>query len=203
MASVEADIANIALGLIGNEGIVSMTENSKEARTCLRFYEQALGEALEAFDWPFARGYARGVAPEGYTLPPGYAYGYVWPTAALAIRGIARDLQSEPDTDYHIATIDVNGAATRLIHTNKAGSIIVYTRNTRDVGLYSPLFRAAAGANLAQYIAMPLTKDDKKMARAEARFKTLLEQAAVSSGNQGKAAFSGRPDPDWIAARGA
>lgn len=201
MASVETDIANIALGMIGNaDGITSMNETSHEARTCRRFYDQAVREALEAYDWPFARTYGLPSVPQDYSLS-GYSYAALWPSDALAIRGIARDLVNEPDNEFHIATVQLGDKVERVIHSDKAGGVIVYTRDVKDPSLFTPLFCGAAGSRLACYIALPITQDKGKRDDAEKRFELMLERAAVSVGNQGRSALNPKMDPDWIVGR--
>lgn len=202
MAETDVDICNLALGLLGDRRIQAMTERSKEAAECSRYYGQALDEALEAFDWPFARTYSRGVRPAGVDVVPGYAYTYAWPVEAIAMRGIARDLKSEVSPEFTLAAVVVDGVALRTIHTDKAGGVIVFTRRETSVPSFSPLFVAAVAAKLAHYLAMPLTQDKGKRDDMEKKFERLIEQAAVSVGNQGKAALGSDYDPDWIQARG-
>ncbi|WP_445505011.1 hypothetical protein [Microvirga sp. G4-2] len=203
MASVDVDICNLALGIIGDKRIQSMTERSTEATECNRFYAQALDESLEAFDWPFARTYARGVSPDGVDIVPGYSYAYAVPSDAIAVRGIARDLKSEVSPEFTISVVTTdNGDSLRLIHTDKSGGVVVYTRRETSVPSFSPLFVAAVAAKLAQYLAMPLTKSESKRDKAEKLFEKTIEQAAVSVGNQGRAALTADVAPDWVQARG-
>lgn len=203
MAQSPIDICNLALGIFGDSRIQSFSERSKEAAACANYYNQALDEALEAYDWPFARTYALAVAPADTALSPGYAYTYGFPSDAIALRGIARTMKSEPSTEYTLSTVRAaDGAIHRLIHTDKTGGVLVYTRRETHVPLFSPLFVAAVAAKLAQYIAMPLTKDKSKRDDAEKQFDKLIEAAAVSVANQGQAGLAGNVMPDWIEARG-
>lgn len=203
MATTDVDICNLALGIIGDSRIQSMDERSREAVECGRFYAQALDEALEAFDWPFARSYARGVSPADVEIVPGYAYGYGWPREALAVRGIARSMRSEVSPEFTVSTVtDASGQSLRVIHTDRSGGVLVYTRRETSVALFTPLFVAAVAAKLAQYIAMPLLKDKTKRDDAEKQFDKLIEAAAVSVGNQGRVSLPIDTTPDWITARG-
>lgn len=204
MASTEVDICNLSLGMLGDKRIQSMDERSVEAVECKRFYDQVLDEVLEAYDWPFARGFARGVAPSNVDLLPGYAYGYVWPAKALAIRGIARGLRDEPSVDFvMLSYTDLeSGADVRVIHTNRDGGILSFTRRVTAVPLYTPLFCAALAARLAFYLSMPLKKSTSERDRAEKLYDKAIEIAAVSVANQGKPSLGQDVDPDWIQARG-
>lgn len=202
MASSVIDICNLALGVIGNNRLTALTERSAEATECARFYDQSLDEALEAFDWPFARAFARGVSPSGVEHLPGYAYAYAVPSGCIAVRGIARSMVSEPSIDYTISTVDIPDGAVRVLHTNQAGAIIVYTRRETNVSWFSPLFVAAVAAKLAQYMAMPLTKSETKRDRAKKLYEETIEQAAVSVGNQGRLGLGADVLPDWLKARG-
>lgn len=203
MATTPVDICNLALGIIGDSRIQSMEERSKEAAECGRFYDQALDEALEAFDWPFARAYVRGVSPAEVEVVTGYAYGYAVPSDAIAIRGVARTLRGEASPEFTLSSVaSPDGSSLRIIHTDREGGVIVYTRRETYVPSFTPLFVAAVAAKLASYIAMPLTKSEKKRDDAEKRYLQTIEQAAVSVGNQGVARLGGEATPDWIEARG-
>lgn len=203
MAATDVDICNLALGIIGDSWVQSRTERSREAAACDVFYDQALGETLEAFDWPFARSYAQGVSPAGIDIVPGYSYAYVVPSGALVVRGIARSMKSEVSPEFTLSSVEAPGGdPLQIIHTDKAGGIIVYTRRETHVPAFPPLFVAAVAAKLAHYIAMPLTKSKEKRDDAEKKFERMIEQAAVSAGNQGLPGLPSDVMPDWIRERG-
>ncbi|MBA1159386.1 hypothetical protein [Microvirga mediterraneensis] len=204
MAATPVDICNLALGIIGDSRIQAMDEQrSKEAAECSRFYDQALDEALEAFDWPFARSYARGVSPSDVDVASGYAYAYGIPSDAIAIRGVARSMRGQVSPEFTLSSVaGPDGSSLRLMHTDRDGGVIVYTRRETFVPSFTPLFVAAVAAKLASYIAMPLTKSKEKRDDAEKKYMQTLEQAAVSVGNQGVTRLGGDVMPDWIEARG-
>ena len=203
MATTDVDICNLALGIIGDSRIQSRSERSKEASECDRFYDQALDEALEAFDWPFARSYSRGVTPSGIDAVTGYAHAFAVPSDTIAIRGIARSMRGQVSPEFTLSSVaSPTGAYVRLIHTDRDGGVIVYTRRETFVPAFTPLFVAAVAAKLASYIAMPLTKSKEKRDDADKKYREVIEQAAVSVGNQGVPGLGGDAVPDWIEARG-
>ncbi len=203
MASTDVDICNLALGIIGDKRIQSMTERSVEAVECGRFYGQALDESLEAYDWPFARSFARAVAPSGVDILPGYASAFAWPKDAIAIRGIARSMRGEAAPEFVMGSISgKDDGDLQVIYTNHAGAYLAYTRRVTDPRLFTPLFVSALAAKLAFYLAMPLKKSASDRDRAEKLFDKTIEQAAVSVANQGRNSLPADVAPDWIAARG-
>lgn len=84
----QVSIANMSLHhLAVGKQIASFTEKSEEARTCALFYDQCVGETLEAFAWPFA---TKTVSLALVQQQPTYEWGWSYrlPDDCLAARRI-------------------------------------------------------------------------------------------------------------------
>ncbi|RLC85491.1 MAG: hypothetical protein DRJ03_11505 [Chloroflexi bacterium] len=55
MYTSEVEICNLALASIGEADITSLTEETKRARLCSRYYAPTRDQMIAEFDWPFAR----------------------------------------------------------------------------------------------------------------------------------------------------
>ena len=153
MYTSEVDICNLALASIGEADINSLTENTKRARLCARYYPKTRDHLISEFDWPFARktrelkllASTENVAPlgmSGYSLPVDCAT----PLDILPLGSkeewvvIGRELYCSTRPDGDCPTLR-------------------YTSLIESPGLFSAAFGNILATGLAARLCNPITKD--------------------------------------------
>jgi hypothetical protein len=156
MASIsKVKICNMALSSVGKGTIEAIDEDSAEANQCDLWYDHARQEALEAYDWSFAR--KRDTLSEHSDDPPDqWTYRYTYPADCVALRRLWNPSGEEDDAvPYEIETDDENEVKTVL--TDQEDAVAVYTFDCETTTLFSKHFVKTLAANLAHYIAYALT----------------------------------------------
>lgn len=194
--TTSVSICNLALANIGSAAsIASLTENSKEALHCNRAYDHCLRLVLRAHDWHFATGY--------YTLnnlgspPADWSYRYGYPTDCER----ARELQKDAPTDDPIPFEVAAGAttSTRVILTDRASAVLIYTRYMDDPVAYPADFVIMLSWAISMHVAMPLTLDASVQQAAMQTYGVFSAHATANDANDGYTRL--RRTPDWIANR--
>jgi hypothetical protein len=92
------DIANKALGFLGQDTIMDLDEENKAARLCKANYELIRDEVLEEFDWNSAS--ERAELAQDATAPEwGFDYRYPLPTNPLCL--VVREVY-EAEAGYNL-----------------------------------------------------------------------------------------------------
>lgn len=217
MASI-VDICNMALGHIGARqqiNSIAPPDGSVEAAYCARFYPPARVEALESFNWAFAKRRAALASPAN--VSDKWLYAYSLPSDCVKARRVLQlnystgTIFQDADTDPIWATyeqrFDERGSADfeiegQVLFTNEPDAVLLYTVDVTDPTKFTPRFVSALSMYLAAYLCGPIIKglDGAKAAaqwrQAAAAF---LDKAAASEAN----ASSERNDhiPQHIRAR--
>jgi len=225
--TTETDICNDALGKIGSrEPIASLAENSNEAAKCSLFYASTRDEVLQKAQWGFATklialqvyrqapgtpgSVSQATAWDGSFPAPPWLYSYAWPDPTdpvLAIQAIVPVLNNyaypfilAAAAAFQVGSDD-DGAGNnlRVILTNQADAIAVYTAQITDPNLFSPLFISAVSSALAARLAGPLTGDKDLMKLMYTLANQDILEARASSQNQGLTVLD--QEAAWIVAR--
>lgn len=219
MAASKVEICNLALDAMGTRStIASLTESSAEARACSRQYAIARDSVLQAAHWNFARKQVSlALLKDGTLTPPDdvpvpWTYEYAYPSDCLAARYIMPVTERVSGLDgigavYPVdrfivsSDIDSGGAPNKVILTNKARAILVYTLRLDEPTLYDDQFTTAFSYFLASKLTIALS-GDKGLARS--LFDTadrMAREAQAGNANEGGPT---QVDivPDWIRVRG-
>lgn len=173
-------ICNMALAnLMVDQRIEDLSDpDDPQALTCAVFFQQAREETLVAHDWSFAE--RRVVLAEVTgTAPLPWTYQYRYPTDCLKIRSLDPEVVVTHEA-HRLAfevTSDDDG---RLILTDTADAILIYTVALEDPVRFPAEFVAAFAWKLAAYLAGPVGKSTAVRDSAEQRF-LLATQRAVSA----------------------
>lgn len=189
MAS-EVDIANLALGHLGDAATVSSIdppEGSPQAEHCQRFYPIARDSLLEMHLWNFAM--KRQALPLLTNDWPEWLYCYGLPSDALNPITV---LPSDALDDYSLGvmpgnddfttwpgyigvgavvgvpttyepqpfTIETLASGDQVLYTNVANAVLRYSAYVTDTTQFSPLFVTTLSWQLASFLAGPLIKGD-------------------------------------------
>lgn len=191
MASVVttvADVVNLALQRIGYVGrIGNIYEGSAAAKAALDVYSQTRDAKLREGDWPFAsRTIAATLlksAPVGGYIPPNgwnpatnppqpWKYEYTYPDDCLELRACKPAAYFVPNFQpqaylFAIANDANYSPARRVILSNVADALLIYTAQVTNPATWPPDFVEAFADTLGKLLAPELMKS-LEMAKAEA-----------------------------------
>lgn len=198
MTVSKAQICNLALSHIGQTTttIANLdTDTNIAAVQCRLNYDVARRFVLADAPWRFAR---RRVAGADIGSPPTlWLYRYEFPVDCISIQEIERTTDAESPIPYDVE-LTGDGSA-RSVVTNKADAVLVYTRDTDSLALFSPGFVNAFSWYLASQIAYPITTKLDTEQRALRMYEGVITTAKAREA----AGVQARPEPDapWVRAR--
>lgn len=196
MATTPAQIANLALGAIGQRQLIdALTEDSPEAAAVQVYYEQTRREVLSSWWWKFAT--KRVVLATTTEERTGWGYCYAAPTDMLVARFIWAGRAVATHIPFDIELNDDDDG--RLILTDEAEAELVYTMTEPPVGLYPPHFVKAFALHLATQLANMLPVKPELVPLLEKRATFALLTAQRLDGNEGKQ--DEKPDSEFIRVR--
>lgn len=184
MASSDVEICNRALDAIGARIITSLTDGTREAGLCARYYEQVRDDILRSHPWNCAT--KRASLAASVTAPAhGFAYAYPLPSDCLRVVEVAGE-----DEDGGAWQVEAGSIVTDLT----APLNIRYIYRVEAAVLLDPLLVSAIAARLAMELAQPLTGSAEMRQRMEQEFRTRLRAARSADGQEGTALRVGAED---------
>lgn len=187
MAS-EVSICNSALQKLGGSAIVSLTEDSVNARECNRCYVDMRDAELRAHVWNFAR--KRVTLSADSAEPDSDVFSYQFTLPADYLRVV---LPQRTNLDWTIE-------GGKLL-TNDGNSLadFVYVRRVTDANLMDPLFRDSLACRIALQICEKVTQSSSKKEGIRQDRKDALREARRINAMQ---RYPGEADTDsWETAR--
>lgn len=185
----------MALSNVGASPIESITENTAEGKQCNAWYTFARRQALEAYDWGFARRRLT-LTTHGDAEPDGvWAYRYQYPSDCL----IFRKLQNPSGDIANPVPFEIEAdddQITKSILTDLDEAIGVYTFDLTDTTLFPSHFIMMFSYALASRVAFSLTGKLELSEIMNTQFNQSIVLAASSNANEQM-----RPEPrdaDWI-----
>lgn len=159
MVNSETDICNSSLVKVGAKRIVSLTENSPEARICQEQYSKVRDDLLCSHPWNFAIKRVR-LSPTNNTPSHGYAYGFNVPADCLRVL----NLGEYPEE----MVIDWRKEGDKIL-CDEPVIYLQYIARETDVSKYSATFVEALAFKLAYDISYALTQSTslKEMLRQD------------------------------------
>jgi hypothetical protein len=187
MAS-QVEIMNMALLQLGDEIILTTTENTKAARTMMVLWDITVRECLEDHTWGFAKKRATLGLLAG---TPTYEFDYAYQLPTDFIRLVH---MGEPADEY-----DWRIEGDTLL-TNETVAEILYIRYISDTSKWNPKFVSAVSLLLAAKAANSIAglSTDKRRELTAAYEKTIMDAGTVDS--QNSTSPINRPNR-WIDAR--
>lgn len=184
MASV-VSICNMALNLIGQGTITSLTENTKSARVCNAFYDSIRDSVLRDNDWNFANITEELSLMSGETIP-GWDYIYIYPVKCLALRKIVSKSDTDNELPHSFESALASVSKQRCIATNVNQAFAKYTYQVTDPNLFDPTFIEALAHRLASSLAKPLAGDAQLATGFSNSYKQIIESAKLSNAIESK-----------------
>ncbi len=195
--ATEVSICNQAISWLGGNRIVSLDDETVEARLCKTNYDSLRDVVLEARAWTFAikrLQFAKLATPPIY----GFSAAFAIPPSVLSIlqatRGPAENNTSIGITGPGLSRETLrNGKEQRIIWQREGDTIVcdeaalvgrVILRIT-DPSKFSPGFVQALAARIAREIAIPLTQSQTMEDKMMIKYEASLADGAVVDGLQG------------------
>lgn len=158
--TTSTDIANQALTLSGNDGppitgVAPNFDDSPAGQAAAKFYTPCVQTVARQFGWDFSRNtVALGLS--GNSAPVPWSYEYLYPTNGVEVRALLPGTIADPNdplpVNYIVANNAVSGIAKRVIQTNLANAVAVYT-NQPNEDTWDAVFREAVVRLLASEFA--------------------------------------------------
>ena len=175
MATSDVEIGNRALQKLGAKRILTLTDDSVNARAVNAAFNPVKLAELEEHDWVCATKRAEiaadGTAPawgkaNSFTLPPDFVR-------------LANDY---PEDNLNSKDWQIEG---KKIFTDDAAPLYIrYIYNVTDPNEMSPLLREAISARLALELCEEITQSNTKKAALEAEYKDIIARAKKSNAVQ-------------------
>ena len=171
MAYTDTEVANLALGLVGNDRIGALTDQTNPARTASIFYSFARSQTLLDGAWNFAT--ANAVLSK---LPacsnPEYASEFQLPPECLKVQKINNGSSQKFCVEGDRLFCDLNEVS------------IKFTKDVANAGLFSHEFVGAMAVNLASMICWRLTQNQTRTDRLKDEYVGLVLPKARSNDAQ-------------------
>lgn len=176
--SNSVDICNLALDVLGQKPIASITNPQTETESVIaRWYDQSREAVLQSHVWNFAKTEAT-IARSG---TPGGDFDdmYLLPTDCLRVLSVGGETELDQETAF-----DIRG---RHILVDNGGSnslYIRYIRNEVDVVKFPALFIEALSLKLAMNTATRFTLKQSWVDKIQARFTEVMALAESVDGQE-------------------
>ncbi len=168
MATSEVSICNLALQKLGATRITSLTEDSRNARSCNACYEALRDGELRAHSWKFA--IKRVVLAPSVTAPV-FDYTYAFPLPSACLRVLF-----PPRLDLDWVIEDHLGAPAILTNDGDALNVRYLARVT-DPTLYDTNFVIAVAMRMTAFMGEELTQSNTKEVAAMTAYNLAIKEA--------------------------
>lgn len=165
--STDLDMANMALGLIGQDTVSSLTPptslNNKVVNSIVQFLPAVKEGSLRARDWHCARKRAALAAVANESMDE-WRFAYATPDDCLAVRRMVDDrrwVTGWVNWSRSPFAWEVRSDGKRILYTNVENAKIVYTANITDVNRWDRLLFNAATGLLASRLGSAFSRDIK------------------------------------------
>ena len=184
--SSEVAICNRALQKLGAERIISLTQDSRNARSCNSVYAVARDAELRAHPWSFA---IRRVilAPDAEAPVFEYAYAFSIPADCLRIL-------TPIDTSCGWA-VESNKILTNIGTTLN----LRYVSRVEEPNVFDSLFREVLSARIAVELCEEITQSNSKAQLASGAYEQAIKMAKKCNAFERTSEFP--PEDSWITAR--
>jgi hypothetical protein len=189
MAS-KVEIANRALQLLGAKRIVSLSEDSRNARAINAAFEPVKLAELRKHPWCFA---TKRVQLPASATAPAFTRANSFPLPSDFIRLLSQD----PEVNFNDLDWIIEG---RNIITNDGAPLDVrYIYDVTDPNEMDVLFRETLSAKLAEQLCEEITQSNTKMATASAVYKESIAEARKANAIEKIAEKP--PEDEWVTVR--
>jgi len=204
MAISPVEICNLALGWLGADLIISLNDNSVEAKLCKANYALLRDAVLEEREWTFA---VKRLEPVELVDTPIYGYSKAFQIPPEVIRVLQVSLGGEPGHEENSfrstarggtgmgreTRIDWSREGDHILANNAARIFMRCLIQVVDTNKFSPAFDQALAARMAMDLAIPITNSRSLQKDMAGMYADKIKLAAASDGMQGRS-FNTRSD---------
>lgn len=190
MATSDVSVCNLALQKLGAGRIVSLSENSENAKAVNACYESLRDKELRTYLWNFARKRAILAAS---SVTPAFTFTYAFPVPSDFLRLIK---PARLGLDWHVEQHE-GGLA---ILTNDGNTLeIRYIAKVTNPALFDPCFVEMLACKIAWHCCERITQSNTKKAGLMEEYKEAKQEARRTNAFE----LPKNPEPidEWLAAR--
>lgn len=195
------NVFQLALDAVGTRSNISaVSEESREAETCRRWYDTVRDSVFRASFWPALRKTARLAllaerdrSVDWTTLAPDPHWNFVY------------SLPSDYVAGRHLSTyarFNLAWYSDRLcLHTDQDAAILFYSFRNENPSAWDATLQMSVVYALAAFIAMPLTGKPSRAKMLMDQANELILTSRVAAANEHQESYASVPE--WISARGS
>ncbi len=180
MAASEVTICNLAISWLAGNLIISLDDETTEAKLCKANYALLRDSVLEAVAWTFATKRLK-LTPEVNTPEWGYERQFTIPPEVITLLEVS-DNSTKPNG---VNDLDWRREENRILCNQDIVYVKAIVRIT-DPARFSPNFVQTLAARIAAEISIPLTESKDITNIMFSKYQNYLMVAAVTDGIQGK-----------------
>jgi hypothetical protein len=176
--ATEVSICANALRRLGDDPIVSLTDDTERARLCNAFYSEARDEVLRSHPWNFAITRQQ-LSQLSATPLYQYSYQYALPTDPFCLRVLEMEY-----SDY-VFKIEHLAGTGRVLLTDEGTAKIIYIARITDTAQFDPLFIDTLTAKMSVDLAYPVTGSVQLQQNMQKLFESKIREARSVDGQEG------------------
>ena len=176
MAST-VEMCNSALNMLGASNIISLTEDSKNARLLNQRYVSVRDAVFRSHNWNCL---IKRIQLAADTDTPAFEYTYQYTLPSDCIRVIRTKYSNEVNSDIH----KIEG---RKLLTDESEIYIMYLARITDVNEYDSLLQEAIAARLAAELAYAITQSSSVTQLMQKTYEDKIREARFLDATEGTA----------------
>jgi len=176
MAST-VEMCNSALNMLGASNIISLTEDSKNARLLNQRYVSARDAVFRSHNWNCL---IKRVELAADTDVPAFEFTHQYTLPSDCLRVIRTQYSNDVDSDI----FKIEG---RKLLTNESEIKIIYLSRNTDVNEYDSLLQEAIAARLASELAYAITQSNSVMQLMQGIYENKIREARFMDATEGTA----------------
>tara|TARA_R100001086_G_scaffold143059_1_gene75267 strand:+ start:62 stop:640 length:579 start_codon:yes stop_codon:yes gene_type:complete len=176
--ATEVSICANALRRLGDDPIVSLTDDTERARLCNAFYSEARDDVLRSHPWNFAITRQQ-LSQLSATPLYQYSYQYALPTDPFCLRVLEMEY-----SDY-VFKIEHLAGTGRVLLTDEGTAKIIYIARITDTAQFDSLFIDTLTAKMSVDLAYPITGSVQLQQSMQKLFESKLREARSVDGQEG------------------
>ena len=182
----EVSICNQALGWLGGNLLLSLSDNTVEDKLCNANYAILRDSVMEAAPWTFAQ--KRAVLTPMAQVPPwGYSQQFLLPADFLHVEYCGQNGRWEEDDVITDWQKEQSSDGNNVLVCNESVVYLRYTKHVTDTQLMSSLFTQALAARIAMDLALSLTNSRSMMSSMAEMYSSKMREAVAQDNKQGRA----------------
>ena len=179
MNKSKLDICNMALAILGQVDLSSLTEENQRAQLCRQYYDIVRQQLLRAHDWSFAKATDKLSLIRKDDNKGKEWFVYNKPSGCLFVVKVFNNNRLQKPGEFYLEYDSVK--KNEVIRTDVEDAYVEYTKDIEDTSIYDSQFIEAFSAALAAKIAMSLTGSTQLYQMAIQTYQYALDNARYTN----------------------